>query len=112
MTRDEIIANRKKWVAALRSGEWKQCRGTMHDGEGYCCLGVAYMAFFPGAGIVPHRAVDATNNGFCYTPVADLAGLSNTEQSEFMRANDLLGKTFAEIADMIDALPDPIEVAP
>lgn len=29
-----------KWVAALRSGEFKQCKGTLHNGVGYCCLGV------------------------------------------------------------------------
>lgn len=30
-----------KWVAALRSGEYKQCRGELFNGKGYCCLGVA-----------------------------------------------------------------------
>ena len=29
-----------KWVAALRSGEYQQCSRTLHDGKGYCCLGV------------------------------------------------------------------------
>jgi hypothetical protein len=39
--------NLRKWVAALRSGEFKQDRGRLHTvdretGEvGYCCLGVA-----------------------------------------------------------------------
>lgn len=29
------------WLAALRSGKYKQtCRGTLSDGTGYCCLGV------------------------------------------------------------------------
>lgn len=32
-----------KWLAALRSGEYKQCKGTLSDGEGYCCLGVLQM---------------------------------------------------------------------
>lgn len=30
-----------KWVAALRSGKYKQAKGTLNDcGGGYCCLGV------------------------------------------------------------------------
>lgn len=30
-----------KWVAALRSGDYKQAQGRLYTGEGYCCLGVA-----------------------------------------------------------------------
>lgn len=33
---------KKRWVKALRSGEYKQCRSGMHDGEGFCCLGVLH----------------------------------------------------------------------
>jgi hypothetical protein len=28
------------WLKALRSGEFKQCRGVLCDGEKYCALGV------------------------------------------------------------------------
>lgn len=32
---------KKKWVKALRSGKYKQAKGTLNDGEGgFCCLGV------------------------------------------------------------------------
>lgn len=34
-------ANAKKWVAALRSGEFSQTQGHLRDYKGYCCLGVA-----------------------------------------------------------------------
>jgi hypothetical protein len=30
----------KKWVKALRSGEYKQTKGDLQDSKGYCCLGV------------------------------------------------------------------------
>jgi hypothetical protein len=30
----------KKWVAALRSGEYKQCTGKLQKGNSFCCLGV------------------------------------------------------------------------
>lgn len=33
----ELLA---KWLAALRSGEYKQSRESLYDGNGYCCLGV------------------------------------------------------------------------
>lgn len=36
MRRD--IAN--KWIKALRSGKFKQCRGALQRPEGHCCLGV------------------------------------------------------------------------
>lgn len=29
-----------KWVAALRSGEYKQTKGKLRDDSGFCCLGV------------------------------------------------------------------------
>lgn len=33
-------ADKTKWLAALRSGEYAQCAETLSDGNGYCCLGV------------------------------------------------------------------------
>ena len=31
---------KEKWVAALRSGEYRQTRSTLRDEKGFCCLGV------------------------------------------------------------------------
>jgi hypothetical protein len=31
---------KKEWVAALRSGEFEQAKGSLKDDDGYCCLGV------------------------------------------------------------------------
>ena len=31
----------RKWIAALESGKFKQAKGRLFDGKGYCCLGVA-----------------------------------------------------------------------
>lgn len=35
----------KAWIAALRSGKYKQCRNRMHDenADAHCCLGVAHL---------------------------------------------------------------------
>lgn len=30
----------ERWIAALRSGEYKQGRQQLYNGDGYCCLGV------------------------------------------------------------------------
>jgi hypothetical protein len=30
----------RRWIAALRSGGYKQCMGRLYDGSGYCCIGV------------------------------------------------------------------------
>lgn len=32
---------KKKWISALRSGKYKQSKGQLKSGDGYCCLGVA-----------------------------------------------------------------------
>lgn len=41
-TLEQQAENREKWVAALRSGEFKQARGYLSvDGVGMCCLGIA-----------------------------------------------------------------------
>ena len=31
---------KNKWIAALRSGEYKQAGGRLREGDCYCCLGV------------------------------------------------------------------------
>lgn len=37
------------WVKALKSGEFKQIKGKLHDGKGYCALGVlAALAMLEG----------------------------------------------------------------
>lgn len=31
---------KQPWIDALESGEYQQTRGVLHNGVGYCCLGV------------------------------------------------------------------------
>jgi hypothetical protein len=33
-------AVKKRWVKALRSGEYEQTQARLHDEDGFCCLGV------------------------------------------------------------------------
>lgn len=44
-TKREQESNRKKWVAALRSGKYLQGRGALKSRDKYCCLGVACQLF-------------------------------------------------------------------
>jgi hypothetical protein len=37
----EVMAARKKWVKALRSGKYKQAQYALYRDGGFCCLGVA-----------------------------------------------------------------------
>ena len=40
-TAEETAANRKKWTDALRSGKYRQGDSYLHQGDKFCCLGVA-----------------------------------------------------------------------
>lgn len=31
---------KQRWIQALRSGEYQQTKGTLHNDKGFCCLGV------------------------------------------------------------------------
>jgi hypothetical protein len=97
-----------KWVAALRSGEFKQCRQQLVDPVtgGMCCLGVLRHVMSPGSyeslngqGKMLAESV-AHGLGFRMTDSDRAnAGFVITELSE---QNDG-GKSFAEIADFIEA---------
>ena len=99
---------KREWVAALRSGEYKQGRGQLCIDDHYCCLGVLYDACIdgewvrgPGGGwsIGPH-GVQTANLPF---PVCDAIGLRLGDQDRLIRMNDGGHKSFAQIADWIEA---------
>lgn len=92
---------KKQWIEALRSGDYQQCRAKLTDGKGYCCLGV--LAKISDRLDENGRFKHSKNIG---SPCALSGGLSCeilhfTTQSKLMGENDS-GKTFAEIADMIE----------
>ncbi len=118
---------KKEWVAALRSGDYKQGRGSLRHNDAYCCLGVlcelhakntegefakgldgewAYFADGVGKGVhypkkdMPPRAI------------MDWAGLDrngvtfvtiNGRSAELPTHNDSFDATFDKIADAIEA---------
>ena len=99
--------NAKKWVAALRSGEYQQCKDQLTDGRGYCCLGV-------GAAISPGPRSKWENEVALPKPVQQWLGLRSSEGdyesgADYRRLsnlNDYGGKTFAQIADLIESEPE------
>lgn len=115
---------KKRWVEALRSGEYKQgqecLRQKTNDGLAYCCMGVlcdvlkdeVELRWRIRSGEV-FTAVTSTDSleGFLPKEVAKAAGLPSpnpfvkigTEEVSLARINDRLGLSFTEIADLIEA---------
>ena len=107
----------EKWVAAMRSGKYKQSSNALRDQAGFCCLGVAcdlyddskwewgkagrYFNYGGGEGApvdFPPDYVNALlNNG---GPLIVRIGSGAFHLS---RLNDSMGWTFAQIADAIEA---------
>lgn len=116
---------RAAWVEALRSGVYKQGKNYLHEGDTYCCLGVAcdlYRRYESGPG---WRDEDTDEDGFpansymgeagvLPATVRDWLGLgdecgchvvSKVQGRSLSGLNDQ-GNTFEEIADVIEAAPD------
>lgn len=124
-------ANAKKWVQALRSGEYKQITGRLKTTSGHCCLGVACELFkkeypklliesLPKTDDYDHEYVPDYNqdwytfNGKANTLpflVKDWLGLVSPTgtyrgfHESLIKLNDT-GSTFLEIADKIESEPE------
>jgi hypothetical protein len=107
-----------KWLAALRGGEYKQAKSRLSDESGYCCLGLLQVMacgdveryengeskHYPSTewlGTQSIEFVDHNVDGPGWTPY--LPTLDNVASN----ANDD-GKTFAEIADAIEACAEGV----
>lgn len=118
--------NAKKWVAALRSGEFKQGRQSLRSAKDeFCCLGVACeLATREGVIASPH--LDEHGIEYRYAgsvailppDVQNWLGISkklgqytdaNGDSSSLASQNDG-GSTFAQIADLIESEPQGLFV--
>lgn len=106
-----------QWVAALRSGDYKQGRDVLReptrDGMSYCCLGVLCEVMIKNKSelvklepnspsyrfATPYGGV--CNNMNIHDPVRVKIGLTNNMQKTLQRKNDS-GKSFEHIADYIE----------
>lgn len=110
--------NAKKWVDALRSGEYKQTRKRLRDSYGFCCLGVACdVAIKSGVVMDVRRRNTETGHvlyfdnesGFPPKLVLEWLGLKTVAQ--LMALNDHKGYNFNQIADFIEEYADRLFVA-
>ena len=96
-----------KWLAELRGGKIKQTRGTLLDHKNrMCCLGVLVYVQL-GAEPMEYmrdqdKSEDLAVSGLCLTFPEQSAGLLDEVQQRLVHMNDC-GKSFAEIADFIEA---------
>jgi hypothetical protein len=108
---------KEQWVAALRSGEFKQGRGSLRKGDLFCCLGVLTDLFVRATGAAWNKiggAMGIGEEGACLPRlVMEWAGLDNPNPYILDQKGRLLsaaslndhGATFAEIADAIERTP-------
>lgn len=114
--------NARKWVEALRSGEFEQARCVLREKDRFCCLGVACELYRRETGQgewddESHFLGDA--HTLPYT-VRDWLGLRSevggysavTPSGEKNLADDHndKGETFAQIADLIESEPEGLFV--
>ena len=101
-----------EWIANLRSGEIEQARGTWQNGKKSCCLDVLCLQL---TGV---HFLDRIVNTAYYPLLREVGILTDhgemgRPQDEVRRTlqlmNDAEGKTFAEIADWIEANITPMK---
>jgi hypothetical protein len=108
--------NAKKWVAALRSGEYRQGKNYLNNAGKFCCLGIACelasqegvttkkVAFRDNHEVLPYDG----NVLSLPTSVKKWLGLrlelGQYGNGSLAHLNDT-DKTFAEIADVIESEP-------
>lgn len=122
--------NAKQWIRALRSGKYKQTRGALHKGEGFCCLGVA-CDLAVQAGVVRTVKKDGMEVGVAYDGLEVKAtydgciavlpprvmkwlrlrtpnGMSRSLALPSLTKMNDQGKSFSEIADFIEQHPNEL----
>lgn len=105
ITKKAIKANRKKWIAALRSGKYKQGRGILYNKKNntFCCLGVA--AIVCGVKLDELKSKYSGHLSTHYKPIAIKLGLKYRKEAELIFRNDD-GVSFNTIANDIESWND------
>jgi hypothetical protein len=105
----------KKWVAALRSGEFKQTRAVLRDDVGYCCLGVLCEIYRRETSQGEWKEEDGLSSTYSFgtgpgnirvslppIPVREWIGIDAELISRLAELNDKKRMGFPEIADFIE----------
>lgn len=104
---------RKKWLAALRSGKYKQGQGCLYnpDDKSFCCLGVLnHIALKGNVEVVEHEPDDdyyLEKGDFLELPSREFCTTFNIDMPDHMQEslvtmNDDGRCSFVEIADYIE----------
>lgn len=106
---------KRRWVAALRSGEYEQGKRWLNDNGKLCCLGVLCELAVQDGVITKHTMRDGIGvygiGATAVPPVAveDWAGFGRSSTSVWkvkgdylVAMNDEYGYSFAQIADAIE----------
>lgn len=111
-TTEEQREHRRLWVDALRSGKYRQATKQLRSGDAFCCLGVACDI----SGLDRWRSAEMPfylhENRMLPAEVQKWLGLSGKLGGYGVRIRTYLadlndsGKSFAEIADIIESEPD------
>lgn len=131
-SKEEQKKNRAKWVAALRGGEYEQCRGSLRKDCTFCVMGVALDVFHKETGIgrwhseiyekgIQSFQLHADKHSKTFTlplEVQDFYGLTddvgtyvdNESESSLTELNDYDGKGLQELADFIESEPEGLFV--
>jgi hypothetical protein len=100
----------EQWIKALRSGDYKQTRGTLKGelpdgGTGYCCLGV--LAEIMGYEVEKQGIIEGSLSGYSsegplsiYEHLRDVIGWDYIDT--LIHYNDETDLDFKEIADYIE----------
>lgn len=92
-----LDAKKDEWCVALRSGEYPQVRGMLHhNGELFCCLGVALVAVWKH-----------TPNSLKFQQSEALGKWNGSSAvAFFIYLNDVVTLNFDEIALVIENVPE------
>lgn len=96
---------KKKWIKALRSGRYKQARGTLKRGTAHCCLGVLYRIqrgdFKEISGLQTSYLPTGFEGGLTKDRTTDLAARNDGTYSTLTKGQHR-EHDFNEIADYIE----------
>ena len=72
--------NAKKWIEALRSGEFSQTTNRLHDDKGLCCLGVATELYRQATGLGEWRKPTDASHKYYFCPPLGIGEASSLVQ--------------------------------
>ncbi len=96
-----------KWIEALESGKYNQCLGVLHNGTGYCCLGVLCVVAGETFAKIDDDLYVVKNKEWRERIPGDeftkLTGLKANDQQHLIDLNDDC-ETFEDIAKVLRTL--------